>query len=372
MTLSVRLRLEALEDRRVPSTFTVTTVADSGPGSLRQAILDANRDGTASTITFDVQGQITLASPLPTIMEPITVDGSGQELSGSGGTGLSLFAHGEVHGLTLDGFTTGILLEDAQSVVQHVRALGNGVGIQADGGASQILDNVVKGNSVGISVTLPNNVIQGNRVVHNGDGIRLEEEGSGNVVSDNTVLRNSGDGIYNELRYTTITGNRVEHNGGNGIDIHGLVGQDTVAGNTIDGNGWDGVAVQQVNQVMILGNAISGNGNRGIELIDGANQGQAAPVLDRAVVHGDNTVITGSLTSTPDATFTLEFYGDGGAVLLGTATVTTDDSGYSAFRVSVNTTSSGDSIVATATGDGGTSEFAEPVVASFRLKSQDQ
>jgi hypothetical protein len=34
----VRPSLEALEDRTVPSTFTVATLADSGPGSLRDAV----------------------------------------------------------------------------------------------------------------------------------------------------------------------------------------------------------------------------------------------------------------------------------------------------------------------------------------------
>ena len=36
------LVVERLEDRLVPTTFTVTNTLDSGPGSLRQAILDAN------------------------------------------------------------------------------------------------------------------------------------------------------------------------------------------------------------------------------------------------------------------------------------------------------------------------------------------
>ena len=35
-------RLEAMEDRSLPSTFTVLNLADSGADSLRQAILDAN------------------------------------------------------------------------------------------------------------------------------------------------------------------------------------------------------------------------------------------------------------------------------------------------------------------------------------------
>src|SRR5262249_41373982 len=48
----VRLVLEALEDRTTPSTFTVTTLADSGAGSLRQAVLDANAHPGADTIRF--------------------------------------------------------------------------------------------------------------------------------------------------------------------------------------------------------------------------------------------------------------------------------------------------------------------------------
>jgi hypothetical protein len=35
-------RLLVLEDRTVPSTFLVSNLADSGDGSLRQAVLDAN------------------------------------------------------------------------------------------------------------------------------------------------------------------------------------------------------------------------------------------------------------------------------------------------------------------------------------------
>ena len=40
----LRPRLEAMEDRTLLSTFLVTNTADSGPGSLRQAILDSNAD----------------------------------------------------------------------------------------------------------------------------------------------------------------------------------------------------------------------------------------------------------------------------------------------------------------------------------------
>src|SRR5712692_4442108 len=46
--------MEMLEDRTVPSTFIVTTTQDSGAGSLRQAITDANAQTGPNTITFNL------------------------------------------------------------------------------------------------------------------------------------------------------------------------------------------------------------------------------------------------------------------------------------------------------------------------------
>ncbi|MGH7140512.1 MAG: choice-of-anchor U domain-containing protein, partial [Pirellulales bacterium] len=59
--------------------YTVTTTADSGPGSLRQAILNANAN-PGSDITFDLPGSgpqtIQLLSPLPAVTANVTIDGS--------------------------------------------------------------------------------------------------------------------------------------------------------------------------------------------------------------------------------------------------------------------------------------------------------
>ena len=44
--------LEVLEGRTLPSTFTVLNLADSGAGSLRQAIMDANASSGADVIDF--------------------------------------------------------------------------------------------------------------------------------------------------------------------------------------------------------------------------------------------------------------------------------------------------------------------------------
>src|SRR5262249_4161433 len=48
-----RPSVERLEDRLAPASFLVTNTADSGAGSLRQAILDAKPNGVADIITFD-------------------------------------------------------------------------------------------------------------------------------------------------------------------------------------------------------------------------------------------------------------------------------------------------------------------------------
>ena len=61
------------------ATFTVTNTNDSGPGSLRQAILDANGAVGADTIAFNIVGSgvqtIAPASALPQVTDGITIDG---------------------------------------------------------------------------------------------------------------------------------------------------------------------------------------------------------------------------------------------------------------------------------------------------------
>ena len=63
------------------ATYSVTNTNDSGAGSLRQAILDANTNAGADTITFAIgTGPQTISplSPLPTITDPVTIDGTTQ------------------------------------------------------------------------------------------------------------------------------------------------------------------------------------------------------------------------------------------------------------------------------------------------------
>ena len=139
-----RPRFDFMEDRTLLSTFLVSNTGDSGPGSLRQAILDSNvaPSGT-STIAFAIPGQgaqiISPLSPLPPITNSVLIDGFSQpgysgtpliELSGSqAGTTNGLTITGSdvtVRGLDIDNFTEGRGHPDQRGT----SAKGNAIQIQ--------------------------------------------------------------------------------------------------------------------------------------------------------------------------------------------------------------------------------------------------
>ena len=75
------------EAQAAGTTYIVTTTADSGAGSLRQAILDAETTLDDDTITFDptvftsgALHTITLVSTLPTVTKPLSIIGPGQNV----------------------------------------------------------------------------------------------------------------------------------------------------------------------------------------------------------------------------------------------------------------------------------------------------
>jgi hypothetical protein len=159
-------------------TFFVTNTNDSGPGSLRQAILDAHADRSTplpQLITFNIPGSgvhtITVQSALPALNYVITIDGYTQpgakpnslalgtdavlliEINGgnlpAGQTGIRLgFSPGdgqEIRGLVINGFTTNIGITDIGS---H-RIFGCYLGTNAAGSAI-VLPSA--GNSTAVSM----------------------------------------------------------------------------------------------------------------------------------------------------------------------------------------------------------------------------
>src|SRR4051812_30828172 len=83
-----RLVVRELEDRSTPSTFTVTDLGDAGPGTLRQAVLDANAQSGADTIDFQagLSGTITLTSGQLDLTDDVTITGPGAARSPSAAT----------------------------------------------------------------------------------------------------------------------------------------------------------------------------------------------------------------------------------------------------------------------------------------------
>src|SRR5262249_44175592 len=74
-----RLALEVLEDRSLPSTFTVTNLLDTGAGSLRAAVAAANANPGADTIDFATTGTIALTSGQLDITDSLTINGPGAD-----------------------------------------------------------------------------------------------------------------------------------------------------------------------------------------------------------------------------------------------------------------------------------------------------
>src|SRR5438105_834129 len=73
----------ALAPAAVAAPFTVTTTADSGAGSLRQAIADANATAGTDTIGFAIPGTglrtiVLTTGALPAVTDPVTIDATTQ------------------------------------------------------------------------------------------------------------------------------------------------------------------------------------------------------------------------------------------------------------------------------------------------------
>ena len=239
------------------ATFTVTTTAETGPGSLRQAITDANADNLSPRIiAFNIPGPgpqtITLASALPEITRTTTVDGTTQP----GYAGVPLIV---INGNSLD-------------------ADGLVVNAFPEGSAGPVLKALCIVNFGANGGTARHGV-----VLRQGDAAQVTGCFVGIDAAGTAAARNTGAGIRVENFPNTIGGtvasdrNVISGNLGPGIEIAGP--QNTVRGNFIGtradglgplGNGSDGVFVSAGGQVMIggnvdgAGNVIAGNTGHGI------------------------------------------------------------------------------------------------------------
>jgi uncharacterized repeat protein (TIGR01451 family) len=406
--LPMRLNADALDDlvvlrknQSVPltvvtqtaMTFTVTNTNDSGAGSLRQAILDANANVGTDTINFNIPGTsphtIIPTSPLPAITESVTINGTSQpDFSGTPVIEINGINAGAVDGLTINAGNSvvrglvinrfngyGIVITGNNNFIE-----GNFIGTSATGtfALSNALDGVFinggSNNTTGGTTVAARNLLSGNR-----NGIQISGAGSANLVRGNFIG-------------TNVTGTVAIGNSLNGILINGssnnAVGAvGSASSNIIAFNGSAGVAVTSGTGNLILSNSIFLNGGLGIDLgaigvtpndagdpDTGANNLQNFPVITSASNAGVSTAVEGTLNSTPNTSFRLEFFSNQvsnpsgfgeGQNLIGAINVTTDATGNASFSQTFQVTvAPGQAITATATRNSApfdTSEFSRAV-----------
>jgi uncharacterized repeat protein (TIGR01451 family) len=281
---------------------------------------------------------------------------------------------------------------------------GNGVlitGMGTDG-------NSVAGNKIGTDAT-GNNALPNINGVAITAGARANRIGGrdahlSNLISGNTqngVLITGQDTDDNEVLGNTIGGTQPQSNPmiaavnveqqninaqlvSNGVGI--LVSDANainISNNTVTANGKGVVLTGLANGIPISNNTIFNNSNLGIDLgndgVTGNDEGDADtgpnnlqnfPVITSAVSAGGNTTINGSLNSTPNTTFKLEFFSNAacnisgfgeGQLLLGTHSLTTDATGKATFVAQLTgiSVTNGSFITATASDpNNNTSEFS--------------
>src|SRR5215203_1568229 len=265
----------AAGEARASTTFTVTNTNDNGPGSLRQAILDANATSGADAIEFDIPGTvvhtIVPATQLPTITGPVTINGYSQP---GAQPNTKAFGSDAVLKIELNG----------------AEAMGaEGLKI---GASNSTVKGFVINNWHYAGVRIDGSGATGNRIAGNFIGT----DSSGANASGNEVGVRVFDGSYNAIGGTTPAARNVisGNNGGVSIGDGGVTKGNKVLGNYVGtdasgtkdlGNTSDGVGIEDgsgTTDTTVGGataaerNVISGNGTHGIGIYDGGGNRIAA------------------------------------------------------------------------------------------------
>lgn len=233
------------------------TFCAGGAGAAQAATVTCGQTITQNTtLTSDVG-----PCPGPGIIigaSNVTLDLGGHTVSGRGtSNGIFVIPSGSrIRNGAVVGFSTGVQTLNSDHVIERLRVRGNARGIVAANGTNvRITDNIVSANTlVGISIggintsTIDRNVVSAN----GGPGIQVSAGGnfstSNNVIRENTIIDNRGDGVLLGLFvvFQTIEDNTIYRNGGNGIRVRVSSGDQCCAliqRNRIVSNGANGILI---------------------------------------------------------------------------------------------------------------------------------
>ena len=282
--------------------FNVTNLFDSGAGSLRQAILDANVTAGADEIQFSsISGTITLTSGELNITDSLTINGIGADLlTVSGNNSSEVFDIDDGTSNVIDVYLNGLTVSNGYyyAIVNQGNnnlTITNSTITDTEGAGAGILNY----GSGTLNVT--NSTITGNEGFFVG-GIR-NLYGTLNVTNS-TITGNEGyfsGGIYSNgsttITNSTISGNSASNSGG-GITVDGIT---TITNSTISDN-----------QGYVQGGGIRQTGNSTLTITN-------------------STISNNQVTTTRDN----PFFGGGGIFSWGSVTLTNS-------TISGNSTANGD------------------------------
>ena len=198
----------------------VDNLNDDGPGTLRQAIEEANADPAQTIIEFEasLDGVLTLLAPLPTITEDVEILGPGaQQVSISGN---------QAHQILSITANTTVLLSGLSFIDGHSELSGGAI---INEGALTIAECILSGNQSEFGAGGAIDNFMGELTIHASTLDRNEANTGGGIANldgtvqiiDSTISNNQaalGGGIDNagvlSIVHSTITGNSAELGGG--------------------------------------------------------------------------------------------------------------------------------------------------------------
>ena len=185
------------------TTFSVTTTADSGAGSLREAIGLANANAGADDIVFSTTGTLTLATSLPSITDAVTITGSPGFVI-AGGSNI-VFSISNANNVTLEDL-------DMSS--------GTGLAVNITGGSNITLDNNnLSGHSSAITSSSTDGLtITGNNLNNTGFG-QYQKTLSMTSVLNPFVSGNTWTGVGVAIQLSVMTGIDIDNTNANGAEI---------------------------------------------------------------------------------------------------------------------------------------------------------
>jgi hypothetical protein len=235
------------------ATFTVTNTKDSGVGSLRKAILDANANPGKDTIDISATGTIDLQSPLPTLSTDMAINAPGaDELTvrrDSGGEyGIFVIPSGATVSIS------GLTVSNGYAFSSGPSSLPGGGGVY-NLGVLTLTDSTISGNGTnkfggGILNSWRSDTVFGvaelDNVTVTSNGSQLLGAGVMNDgkmrITDSTISKNGpasfAGGVYNDgtltMEGSTVSANNGGAQGGGLMNDFG--GSVTITNSTISGN----------------------------------------------------------------------------------------------------------------------------------------